>query len=353
MTELVSHKNDHSKELAEYISSNEVLGDAATRRDFFENMDENDFLDMTQKVASLIRTGSDADQQHFDGDVVGLMFHEVPDQREKEALLRETWATAQRLLKNRTLSDEDSLEYAAMTVAGGILYTHPFIDGNGRTSRVMSYLLSQGSADEEELRAMTTQTGDNSWYVTPIGIIAERSYSYGGHQPEKIEWEWHFAGEGTDALDGLVVNSRYKVRAIRTFIEVQGDKCKEILDKYITVDDEGNHILDGDKFLEAVVTTPGEGMGNALFIKNSIRESRADYVHRYLEAMQSNNAIEPDEITPEDFVPSESESEFVKNRRKLLIREFSKRALDGKLTPRDQEVIRHRIHSTIHHKKAA
>lgn len=353
MTEIISHKNDYSKELADYVASNEMLEDIITRRDFFENMDKNDFLDMTQKVASLIRTGSNGDQQHFDGDTVGLMLHEVPDQREKEALLRETWQTAQKFLNNRELTDEDALEYAAMTVAGGILYTHPFIDGNGRTSRVMSYILSQGSSNEEELKAMTTDNADNAWYVTPIGITTEDERSYSGEQPNKIDWEWHFAGEGTDALGGLVVNSRYKAQAIRTFIEAQGNKLKEILDKYVTLSDKGASVLDGDKFLEAVVNIPGEGMSNAVFIKNSIREFRADYVHRYLEAMQSNSVIEPDEIRAKDFEAHDGESEFAKNRRILLGKEFSKRALDGKLTPRDQEVIRHRIYSTIHHKKAA
>ena len=74
----------------------------------------------------------------------------MPDQREKEGLLRETWQTAQTLLHDRRFSDEDALEYAALTVAGGMLYVHPFVDGNGRTSCVLSYMIAKGAEPESE-----------------------------------------------------------------------------------------------------------------------------------------------------------------------------------------------------------
>jgi len=117
--EVVSHQNNFAPQIVDYVRSVEPLSDPVTRRDYFERMTADDFIDMTQRVASMVRTGDSNQLQHFDGEKVALMAHEVPDQREKEQLLRDTWETAQVLLHDRRFTDEDALEYAALTVAGG------------------------------------------------------------------------------------------------------------------------------------------------------------------------------------------------------------------------------------------
>lgn len=158
MKELVSHEKNHAESVMEFFATDERLQNPTMRRDYFAQLDENDFLDIVQKTAGLVRSG-EAENQYFDGENVSLMFHEVPDQREKEQLLRETWGVAQEFLQNNELPDDDALDYAALTVAGGILYAHPFADGNGRTSRALSYVMARGGNAQELQEILAESNG--------------------------------------------------------------------------------------------------------------------------------------------------------------------------------------------------
>jgi hypothetical protein len=55
--EVVSHENNFAPQIVEYVEANEALADPVTRRDYFEQITEDDFIDMTQRVASMVRTG--------------------------------------------------------------------------------------------------------------------------------------------------------------------------------------------------------------------------------------------------------------------------------------------------------
>jgi hypothetical protein len=349
--EILSHENDFSKEIAVYIASNEALSNGVTRRDFFEHMDEEDFLDMIQKVAALVRTGDDRHQQHFDGDSAGLMLHEVPDQREKEALLRETWQTAQTFLHNRNLSDEEALEYSALTVAGGVLYSHPFTDGNGRTSRVLSYLMARGSANIKELSDITTESSSKAWQITPIGLVVAAKNQFKGYQPDVIDWELQHAGEGRDALNGDITNSQYAVSIIRAFIEQESPHIKDVIDRYCSVNGKTKKShLNADEFLKDIVNNSSSAMKYAKEILDIGREQRADYIHRFLNTLTSDILFKPHDIKGSDLDSTITTlSEFTTKRKKILIDEFGKRAVNGKLKAIDQEVIRHRALSTIRH----
>jgi len=70
-------------------------------------------------------------------------------------------------LGDTNLSDEDALAYAGLTLAGGILYTHPFKDGNGRSSRLLSYMFINGNNGdiENDLRLLLSEDNDK-WQVT-------------------------------------------------------------------------------------------------------------------------------------------------------------------------------------------
>jgi hypothetical protein len=156
--EIVSHSNNHAAEIVEFAASIEAWNDPVTRRDYFEHLSGSDFLALTQQVASLVRTGDSNGQQPFDGNNVTLMTHKVPDHRDKEDLLLQTWHTARELLRDQTIDDQDALEYAALTAAAGILYIHPFVDGNGRASRALSFLISTGAQDTGPLETALSDT---------------------------------------------------------------------------------------------------------------------------------------------------------------------------------------------------
>lgn len=55
--EIVSHKDNRAEDITEFFNSQEQLKDPIQRRDYFEHLDENEFLDLVQQTAGLVRTG--------------------------------------------------------------------------------------------------------------------------------------------------------------------------------------------------------------------------------------------------------------------------------------------------------
>lgn len=360
--ELISHEKNHAQDIINYMGSNERLGDVVQRRDYFVSLDDDEFIDLLQQVASLVRTGDANVRQYFDGEYVGLPGHEVPDHREKEALLRETWKTAKSFLADTEIGDQDALDYAALTVAGGFLYAHPFSDGNGRTSRVISYMISQGSGRGNELQeVLASSFGGGYWNVTPdnkmIPLTPERNFS--GNQPNRIVWgaadetdEWTDLSVGKeDALGGIIVNSGYSDDVIRRFIE-QHQGMVDVEDKInesTVVDENGKRVLDAQKFIELLVNDEKSGMTDAKSLLENHRYFRAEYVHRYLNALQSKTRIgigrklkaysRPDNLT--------SDSEDVRRSASTSTRELGERAVNGMLTCIDRQLVTHKAISEI------
>lgn len=163
--EFDSHSKNHASELDSLFSTVEQFDDPSTRLEYFSSLSGGDFIDLVQLVHAVVRTGNITHKDPFDGKISriaesqGAM--ELPDERDKEELLIDGWQAARHFLNNESISVSNRLDYAALTVAGTILYTHPFLDGNGRTSRSLSYLISQGS-DVDVLQEILSEsaTGD-------------------------------------------------------------------------------------------------------------------------------------------------------------------------------------------------
>jgi hypothetical protein len=352
LTEVVPHSNNHGDQLAEYAQSKEELVDPALRRDYFEHINASDFIGMTQEIASIVRTGDSEHRQHFDGDAVKLMGHEVPDHRDKEDLLRETWETAQGFLKDRNLSDEDALEYAALTTAGGILLAHPFADGNGRTSRYLSYVIAKGGQNPEVLANMTP-SGSTEWQVAPgRGIMLPKPREYKQEQPSEIEWEMQFAGESEDALGGVIADSIYQDGVIREFIESADESTRSLIETCATRDGEGRMTsLDGDKLLEVLVNDSEQGLANAYKLMSLKREFQKDYVRRYLAAMRDDSLHDKVALKKYDLTdPSERAARTPNDVEKFqaISKVVGSRAIQGRMRFRDQAVAEHRGYSDLH-----
>ncbi|MCA9345852.1 Fic family protein [Candidatus Saccharibacteria bacterium] len=349
--EIVSHKDNRAEDITEFFNSQEQLKDSTQRRDYFEHLDENEFLDLVQQTAGLVRTGK-VENQHFDGETVGLMTHEVPDQREKEQLLRDTWTVAKEFLSDAEIPDEDALDYAALTVAGGLLYAHPFMDGNGRTSRTLSYMIARGNGDKQELHDILAETGGGrNWQVAPVPLVTSGQSVFEGKQPKSIEWEDTFVGEAEDALGGAIANSRYKDAIIRKFIEKYGELAGEQIKGSSLQHEDGTSTLNGEEFIAKLVNDPEAGMTNADELMKLHREARADYVHRFLKAMQLKEKTQLRRIRQGDFEITDQDDEFQRGRKQTIIKEFGKRSVNGLLTPAEQQLVQHRSYSRIRHGK--
>lgn len=349
MSEVVTHANNFAPQIAEFVQSNEALADPATRRDYFEHLGTDDFIDFTQQIASLVRTGDSTQMQHFDGATVSLMGHEVPDQREKETLLRETWDTAKSFLIDRTITDEDALEYAGLTVAGGVLLAHPFADGNGRTSRYASYIVSRGAENIDSLNAMS-QSLSGEWQVAPSRkIVLREPRSYTAEQPEDIEWEFQFAGESEDAMGGIIADSVYKNRVVHDFIEQADPETKQLVEICATRNEDGSMAsLDGDKFIATVVNDPDHGIRNAQYLKDIKRSVQASYVRDYLRGMRNNLRSERRVLDERDITLTEGLSDAEQTRKKMMAKVVGERAVNGQILIRDEAVAQHRAYSSAH-----
>ena len=346
--EIVSHDNSHQSEIAQFIAANEHLTDPTMRRDYFAHFDETDFIELLQQNAALVRTGDAANLQHFDGQIVALNGVEVPDLREKEELLRETWRTARTFLLKNDIPDQDALDYAALTVAGGTLYVHPFADGNGRASRVTSYEIARGKSDPSEIQGILQHTGSEAWKIAPLRILASPQTEFGGNQPETIKWagEDDFAGDGEDGLGGIIANSFvFQDRIVRRFIETQGEAAKQSLAGNLHQDNDGS-TLSAEQFIYELVNEPEAGISNTSALLELHREARADFVHRFLEAMQSDTPIEPNRrikaLTNPDDTRASGWVEPEEAQRMI-----DERAVNGLLKPRDQQLIMHRAESGL------
>jgi len=137
MPEVLSNISDSSPDAQEFY------GDEAERQNRFNGYSYEDFRERLIKSNAYVRKINPA-LHDFDGAgvVVGgegvdglIVEHQPPEQKDKESLLKYMLETAQKL---------DNIQDVALLVGAGITQIHPFIDGNGRTSRLLYTNLSAG-----------------------------------------------------------------------------------------------------------------------------------------------------------------------------------------------------------------
>lgn len=350
--ELVPHERNNADEIQNFFVQNELLDDSLTRRDYFEHLAEQGFMELLQQVAQLVRTGEANRLQYFDGKDVKLMTHDVPDQREKAGLLADVWRATQDILKDRSLSDRDALDYAGLTVAGGVLLTHPFADGNGRTSRTLSYLIMRGTEVPDELSAILAKSnGGGDWDVAPSPEIrASYTRPFAGKQPKRIEWAGFYIDDADDAFGGEIAKSLYKDNIMRRFIEEADEETMHLVEQAMkpTVVESSGSILDANKLMEILAATEGSSY-YAQHLFAIMRSERAKAVKGFLEGMRRSDVIaKTDKI---DMYRTMRRSERQIHRANRAEKEMATRALaDGRMALRDQSVVMHKTFSDVYGK---
>lgn len=341
--EIVSHDIDHSAAIANFYGQNEMLADTAQRREYFASLDSADFLDLLQQTNSLIRSGDPEQRQPFDGQDVMLSTHAVPDHPDKEQLLDETWQTARTFLQDPNLDDEAALIYAGLTAAGGTLMVHPYIDGNGRTSRVISHMIINGDSEatREELRRIVDEHGNQAWRVTPLSngleVYTEIDYEKSDLLPEKIDWgisvsEYDRSDSGDDPVNALGTNNN--TRALHKFMLNADEKAQEIVRRHVEYDTDGKPLrLDAMAALRELVHDPERGIGYAAQLDEIEKWSRADNVRRYLGSMRDEAVQVQAGMTSR--VEMLQKSGNLNDVERAEVAAFGRLAVDGKLSARD------------------
>lgn len=357
--EAISHEQNHAADIAQFYAGNEALSDQAERRRYFSSMDAADFLDSVQRVSSLVRGGTADELQHFDGSGVKLSGHAVPDQTDKEQLLKETWDVAQRFLRDPKLSDSDALTFAGLTVAGGIIYTHPFKDANGRTSRVYSHMMIEGDYDgaENDIARMSGKGGGTQWSVSPPANImkeyAHYRYERAPEVPEQAYWDHE--GQINDAFGNAdvgddvvsrIANGPTPGRPLHYFVRHLDERGKSLVGQFVESDGGGEPVLNARGLLNALVNDPENGLGYAAQLDATEKWARADFVRRYLTAMQDNRPTRPARNYAARIENMRARSD-TDPAAAIQVREFGKLAVGGMLRPRDHLRILHDASSAI------
>lgn len=346
--ETVPHSQNNAAEVADFYNRNEALADPVLRREYFANLDPDDFLSLLQQVNAVVRTGSSDNLQPFDGENVSLGTHMVPDQADKPALLRETWEVARKFLQDPKLQDDDALTYAGLVSAGGLLLAHPFIDSNGRTSRVLSHMLMCGSENNTaaEVERILSEKGQSEWEVTPLANLTATYASYEYERdidiPYTINW-----GDADDLMEvdrpqnpydssEKLAKTRFNDRALHMFMSYVDEHGRNIINHYVERDEEGTPtFLDAEKALVALTNDPENGIKYAAQLSEAERWSRTDYVRRYLKAMQREDAMEPAGNLGKKIKILEGFSD-PSPEITARVRAFGRYAVEGKyITPRD------------------
>lgn len=152
-----------------------IFSDEEHKRDFIENLSTAEFSQLLNGLNGVLRDKKKEDWK-MDGETVALesMFmgtgYVPPRQEDKPDLLAEVLETA------KTMSQEGkNMDDIALLVSSSLNAIHPYLDANGRTSR-MIYLLLTKNLDEEgkkDLRAVLSENGRDKVNIDP-GLIQEK-----------------------------------------------------------------------------------------------------------------------------------------------------------------------------------
>lgn len=140
----------------ELLGLNESFANAHDRRLLFTKLDDAGLQKTVGYINSLTRGAKSLDHEYADGTLPG---EPMPPLKDKKPLMDMTFSAVREILSDDELDDHTALRRAGLTMAGAINYIHPKENGNGRTGRVLLYLMEHGTergdqAFEEELHAI-------------------------------------------------------------------------------------------------------------------------------------------------------------------------------------------------------
>jgi len=150
----------------------DIFSNEEEKRAFLENLQEAEFVEFLDGVNGILR-GKKKDEWGMDGETVvlkGVMVgvdYVPPRQEDKPELLAKVLASAKQM--NR---DGKNLQDIALLVSSSLNAIHPYLDGNGRTSRLIHTLLTEDFNDETKakLQGVLGRDGRDKLDINP-GLI--------------------------------------------------------------------------------------------------------------------------------------------------------------------------------------
>lgn len=231
----------HGRKMEDIFSSEEE------KRAFLENLQETEFTELLDGINGILR-GKKKDEWGMDGETVALegvmtgIGYVPPRQEDKPELLTEVLASAKEMSRNGK-----SLKDIALLVSSSVNAIHPYLDANGRTSRLIHELLTKNFSDEAkaELQGVLGRDGRDKLDIDPgliqheindlieqeIGVRATEINTdkitnlFGGKSDFQFSAE---ISEEDQKLFGELLDNddRYLFLSVFQYLQQQGDKEK-------------------------------------------------------------------------------------------------------------------------------
>lgn len=161
-----------SMELFHGKKAEDIFLDERGKRDFIGSIQPAEFSELLDSINGVLR-GKNKNEWGMDGDTVTLaspllgIDHVPPRQEEKPELLEKVLQSA------KEMNQEDgSLRDIAVMVCSSLNAIHPYIDANGRTSRLVYALLVEGF-DRDRLRDILGEYGRDKIDINPALLQGE------------------------------------------------------------------------------------------------------------------------------------------------------------------------------------
>ncbi len=149
--------------------------DESARRELISTLSDEQYCQLITGINGILR-GKEKEDWNMDGVGVTAIAHEVrgahifPNYPDKKDIIVKSWEGAQQM----NASGRD-LEEIGMLLGSILVETHPFGDGNGRTSRLV-YLMTKGGYSKEEMQKILGEYGRDEFDMA----LEKGSVSNGG-----------------------------------------------------------------------------------------------------------------------------------------------------------------------------
>ncbi len=172
--------------------------DENTRREFIAQLSDEQYCQLITGINGILRRKK-KEEWDMDGDgvtAIGEGFvgaHIFPNYKHKKEILIKSFESAQEMN-----AEQRDLEDIGMLLGSLLVETHPFADGNGRTSRLVYFMIKSGSS-AEEMKVILGEDGrdelDMALSKQYLDDLFEQKYGRGNEEINRLDIHGLFSDE--------------------------------------------------------------------------------------------------------------------------------------------------------------
>lgn len=162
-----ARRDSGAEKLLQFLKETQAeqsLSTPESRRELILQTDFGVFENWLQRVNGISRRIKPVNRDLYDTDSETYSMN-APDIQDRQLLLKQAWRASKRILEPETEVDQ-KLKDVSLLLGGAINFIHPFEDGNGRASRVVSLLAREGFDGSQKSRGLIKEVvGENGRWV--------------------------------------------------------------------------------------------------------------------------------------------------------------------------------------------